>query len=528
MTKSDEQIIAETRAAAQEEIRRLVYKQRCEQDHLAFTRYFFKQRQSIKFLINWHHRRISDVIDDVISGATENVIINVAPGSSKTEVIVINFIARGLALNPWARFLHLSYSDDLALLNSQAARDIISSDEYQELWPMEIADDSKAKKRWNVLVQGKKAGGVYATSLGGQITGFRAGHMAPGFQGAILIDDPLKPEDAFSKTKLDAANRVLLTTVKSRKANPKTPIVIIMQRIAENDPTGFIEAGGVPGKWTFVKIPALIDDKYVAALPEKYKKLIQPGLKDEKGRFSYWPYKEPLNELLEMEQGKVDDSTGVAISRHVFSSQYQQAPTAVGGNIIKGAFFVKYEVLPKIKHRKIFVDTAQKTKERNDYSVLQCWGMGDDNKIYLLDLLRGKWEAPELEARTIAFWSKHHALDAEKHGALREMMVEDKSSGTGLIQSIKAKGGIPIKPIERVIDKLTRVMDVTPYIETQLVCVPKLAPFTNDFISECESFTADDSHAFDDQIDPMVDAINDMLAVGNKLRQWERLAGKTL
>ncbi len=209
-------------------------------DHLFFTRYFFKQRFGTKFIVNWHHRYLADEFDLVVQGETPNLIVTVPPGSTKTETFVIAGMARGLAINPYARFLHLSGSDDLALLNSQTCREIVRSDEFQTMWPIAIASDTKAKKRWNVMVNGKLAGGVYATSLGGQITGFRAGHMAEGFQGAIIIDDPIKPEDAFSKTKLDAANRKLLTTVKSRKANPDTPIIMIMQRIAENDPTGFI------------------------------------------------------------------------------------------------------------------------------------------------------------------------------------------------------------------------------------------------------------------------------------------------
>ena len=163
-------------------------KHECERDHLYFSRYFFKARQTAKFIVNWHHKIICDVLQDVIDGKKKNVIINVPPGSSKTELAVINFIARGLALNPRARFLHLSYSDDLALLNSQTARDLVRSDEYQALWPMEISDDAKAKKRWNVVLDGKPAGGVYATSLGGQITGFRAGHMAEGFTGCFVGD----------------------------------------------------------------------------------------------------------------------------------------------------------------------------------------------------------------------------------------------------------------------------------------------------------------------------------------------------
>lgn len=499
-------------------------KRMAEKSHLFFSRMFFYHRQNIKFKINWHHEYISDTLQEVIDGTTKNLIINVSPGSSKTELVVINFMARGLALNPRARFLHLSYSDDLALLNSQTTRDMVRSDEFQELWPMAIADDSKAKKRWNVMLEDKPAGGVYATSLAGQITGFRAGHMAPGFQGAILIDDPLKPEDAFSEAKLNAANRKLLTTVKSRKANPDTPIIVIMQRIAENDPTGFIKAGNLGIDFKHIVIPAVLDEKYVATLPEKYQKLIE---RDAQERFSYWPYKEPIAELLKMESGEGADQTGAKISRHVFNSQYQQTPKAIGGNLIRGDWFDRHTVIPKIAYRKIYVDTAQKIKKRNDYSVFECWGpAADTGKIYLLDMIRGRWEAPELERKAIEFWNKHKAMDVEKFGQLRKMMVEDKSSGTGLIQKIKLLNHIPIGEVERERaneDKLTRLMDVQAYIEQHMLSVPSDAYFTSDFISECEAFTADDTHDHDDQIDAMIDAINDLLSNKNKSKIWENL-----
>jgi predicted phage terminase large subunit-like protein len=497
-----------------------IAKKECEASHLVFTQYFFRARQNIPFQVNWHHELISDHLERVISGEIKNLVINVPPGSSKTELAVINFIARGLALNPRSRFLHLSYSDDLALLNSQSARDLITSDEFQELWPLRIADDSKAKKRWNIIVDGKPAGGVYATSLAGQITGFRAGHMVPGFQGAIIIDDPLKPEDAFSDTKLNQANRKLLTTVKSRKANPDTPIIMIMQRISQMDPTAFIKTGAVGGEWTHLVIPAVINDAYIQSLKPEFQAKITPESTEKR---SYWPYKEKISELLAMEVGEGTDKEGNRIGRHVFASQYQQDPVAVGGNIIRGAWFPHYSILPKIKYRRIFVDTAQKTKERNDFSVFECFGLGEDGKLYLLDILRGKWEAPDLEKRCIAFWQKHKAVDAKELGQLRDMNVEDKASGTGLIQKIKLMNFIPIKPIERTIDKLTRVMDVLGYLESGMVCVPGDAPFTNDFVQECEAFTADNSHAHDDQIDPLVDAVNEMLSNSNKLKVWEQL-----
>ncbi len=96
-----------------------------------------------------------------------------------------------------------------------------------------------------------------------------------------------------------------------------------------------------------------------------------------------------------------------------------------------------------------------------------------------------------------------------------------------MVQTLKLPPyNIPIEGIERDKDKLTRVMDALPYIEANQVCIPEDAPFTNDFVSECEAFTADDSHDFDDQVDPLVDAVDDMLQSGNKLKQWEALAAK--
>lgn len=503
--------------------REMLAKIKCKESHLFFTRYFFKVRQNLKLIVNWHHHLFSDIVDDVIAGRKKNVVINVAPGSSKTEFIVINFIARGLALNPWSRFLHLSGSDSLASLNSATAREIVQSDEYQALWPLKIADDAAAKKRWNVEVDGKIAGGVYATALGGQVTGFRAGHMAEGFQGAILIDDPIKPEDAFSRAKIDAANRKLVTTVKSRKANPDTPIILVMQRLAENDPSGFIEKGNLQGDWDFIRIPSVLSEGDKGRLALKYQALI-PDSPVIDGRFSYWPYKEPIDQLLAMERGDGTDQSGARVSRHVFSSQYQQAPVILGGNIIKGEHFNRVKVLPVIRYRKIYADTAQKTKEHNDYSVFEEWGYGVDGKIYLVDMIRGKWEAPELQRRAVAFWAKAKAREVEKFGILREMMVEDKSSGTGLVQTLRLLNQIPIKPVERVKDKLTRVMDALPYIECGQICIPEEAPFTSDFVKECEAFSADDTHDFDDQVDPLVDAVSDMLQSGNPMKVWEQLA----
>ena len=139
-------------------------------------------------------------------------------------------------------------------------------------------------------------------------------------------------------------------------------------------------------------------------------------------------------------------------------------------------------------------------------------------------MIRGKWEAPELKRRAVEFWNKHNAIISHEMGMLRQLVVEDKASGTGLIQDISINSSIPVTGVERTRDKLTRVMDVAGYIEAGRARIPENAPFTSDFIAECEAFTPDDSHAHDDQIDPMVDALNDMVAA-NAIDTWAKLAG---
>lgn len=389
----------------------------CERDHLFFSRYFFKHRQAIKFRVNWHHELIAEKVQGVIDGRIKNLVINVPPGSSKTELVAINLMARGLALNPRARFLHISYSDDLALLNSQTAKELVQSDEFQELWPLKVAADAKSKKRWNIEVDGRKAGGVYAVSLGGQITGFRAGHMAEGWQGAIVIDDPLKVGDAYSKPRRAKANRDLIATVKSRRANPDTPIIVIMQRLAQEDVTGFIEAGNLGPDWEQVVIPALIDDSYVAGLPAELQAKVDRSVRDEKGRFSYWPYKEPLAELLAMEAGAGADQEGGRVSRYVFSAQYQQRPAPLGGDLIKGAWFGRYAVPPRIIARKVFADTAQKDGRTQRLQRFRVLGPGRRRQAVPAGPASRQMASAGAQAAGAGFLGQEQAVQPEAVGA---------------------------------------------------------------------------------------------------------------
>lgn len=222
-----------------------------ENDGIQFMRYFFKLREGNSMVRNWHHYAIEYVLQAVYDGLISRLIINIAPGYTKTEQAVLNFIARGLAINPRSKYIHTSYSGDLAQENSSKIKDTIQSREFQELWPMRTRTDSKGKKRWFT----EHGGGMMATASGGQITGFRAGRMEAGFTGAFINDDPVKPDDAYSNVKRSAINNRFNNTMRSRLAVESVPMINIMQRIHEDDLTGYLLRGGSGDVWHHLTIP---------------------------------------------------------------------------------------------------------------------------------------------------------------------------------------------------------------------------------------------------------------------------------
>jgi predicted phage terminase large subunit-like protein len=485
-------------------------KKLCESSLLSFIRIFFKLQQGNKFTVSWHHRLLAQTLQRVVDGEINRLIINIPPRYGKTEMAVRNFIAYGLALNPRAKFIHSSYSDDLALFSSMEIKDIVQSVAYQSFWPMVIRDDVKGKKRWYT----EQGGGMMAVSTKGQVTGFGAGRMEPGWQGAFVLDDPIKPEDAASNTMRERINDRFNSTIKSRLDKESTPIVIIMQRVHELDLTGYLLEGGSEEKWHHLEIPATVQKdreypkKWKYGIPIKYE---YPDYLEESAPI--WPEK---HNTLQIEALKK--------STYIWSTQYDQRPAPFGGAIFKSKDFGSYDYLDAsqnmihrldgstvpLTHKTVYADTAMKTGENNDYSVVQLWGRAKDDRIYLLDQIRGKWEAPNLEKKFLDFLEKYRYTPPMNMMGIRAAKIEDKASGTGLIQSIGRKSkGVKILPIPRNKDKVSRAHDASIHVAAGKVMLPAYAPWLSDFLYEVEIFNEHMTHLHDDQIDPMMDAIDD-------------------
>lgn len=302
---------------------------KCISSQMAFVKYFFHAGKK-RFIENWHHRAICDALDSVIEGKIKRLIINIWPRSGKTDIAVKKFMARGLAVNPSAKFIHISYSDDLACDNSDEVRELVKSEEYQALFPyVQVSPTTDSKKKWYTT----EGGGVYAVASGGQITGFGAGAVDDGkgyrFSGAIIIDDPIKPDDALNDSAREKVNVKFETTIRNRVNSVNTPIIVIMQRLHENDLCGYLMKAD-PGEWTVLSIPA-----------------VQGG---GESAVSTWEARFPMAELRRIEER----------SPFVFETQYMQNPTPMEG--LMYASFRTYREIPVTVRaaRKNYTDTADR------------------------------------------------------------------------------------------------------------------------------------------------------------------------
>lgn len=435
----------------------------------------------------WWQREVAGVLEqfraDLEAGLRPKYVIEAPPQHGKS-VQVVEFLAWLAGHNPDLRTIYASFSERLGVRANLMLQRIFDSEDYKRLFPdtkintSNVVTISNQAMRNREIIQYVGRDGYFRnTTVRGSITGES---MDLG-----VIDDPIKGRAEAGSLTVRDATWDWFSDDFSTRFSENAGMLAILTRWHVDDPIGRLITNDAGVK--VFKYPA------IATQDEAHRK---------EGE-ALFPEHKSLGFLLERK---------ATMSATSWLSLYQQSPIVEGGEIIRGYWFGRYTVVPPLKTRIVYVDTAQKTGQRNDYSVFECWGLGQDGRLYLLDLIRDKWEAPELRRNARDFWNKHKAVPGLP--PLRRMKVEDKASGTGLIQDLKKQDKIPVEGIPRTTDKLTRVMDVVGYIESGYVLIPENAPWVQDFITECEAFAADDSHAHDDQIDPMCDAITDLLAGG--------------
>lgn len=207
--------------------------------------------------MNWHHEEICKELTDIFDRKNDNLIINIPPRHSKTTMSCY-FTAWSLARNPRSLFLYISGSEKLTNDNSRLVRSIITHPIYSNLFGVSISADTQAKNHWRT----SQGGGITTATINGQITGFGAGNLkdADEFYGAIIIDDPNKINTADSIILSSEPNERFNDTIRSRRNSTRTPIIVIQQRVFENDLSGFLLAGGGAIEFKHISFPVINAD----------------------------------------------------------------------------------------------------------------------------------------------------------------------------------------------------------------------------------------------------------------------------
>jgi predicted phage terminase large subunit-like protein len=420
------------------------------------------------FIRSWHLEAIAYQLERVRRGEIKRLIINMPPRSLKSIMASVAFPAFILGLDPTRRIICASYSGELAKKHSNDFRAVLDSRWYRSTFPGTRVGPFKNNE---TEIELTARGFRLAASVGGTLTG-RGGDI-------IIIDDPLKPDDAFSETKRTGANQWFTNTLLSRLDDKRTgAIVVVMQRVHMDDMTGFLTEQSE--EWEVLNLPAIADHDCTVPCWEGKPHLRKSG--------EVLSEREPLYVL---------DALKHVIGSDAFSAQYQQMPVPPGGAMIKRHWIVRYKELPPASERVMVLqswDTANKGGPQNDWSVCTTWIVARKMRWYLIDVWRGRVDYPALKSIVESHAKLHKA---------QRVLVEDAGAGTMLVQELRSRvpGIVGIKPEG---DKASRMAVASAKFEAGQAMLPERATWLAELEPELFAFPGG---KHDDQCDSISQAL---------------------
>lgn len=447
----------------------------CKASFYEFLVYFWDTIVEDEYQDNWHIKFICDELQTAAERVFKNqpkeydLIINVPPGSSKSTIVTIMFPAWVWTQMAHARFITGSYSSDLSTLHAVKSRDVVKSSKFQELFPglIQFKRDMDGKTAYENTSKGSR----HITSPGGTATGKHA-HF-------IIVDDPINPELAFSEVERKKAVRWMDKTMSSRKVNKKVTLtILVMQRLAEDDPTGHLLAKkGKPIR--HICLPSEITD-LDNVKPKEAEVFYHGGLLD----------------LRRLDRGVLDEAK-TDLGSVDYAGQHLQNPFAAEGGIFKRAWFKYYHELPNMRPTRTVHswDTAYKAKQQNDYNAKTAWKQFPHGH-YLTDLWMEKTTTPVLKKEIQTQYAADPA-DA--------VLIEDKASGQGILQDLEAETTLPLIGIQPESDKIVRANRAAPTVEAGNIYLPINAPWVAALVDKLCAFPG---VKHDDDVDSFTQYVN--------------------
>lgn len=453
---------------------------------LAFCCYFFEVVTRREFIVSQpigresHHIQLARIFTMILrqENTKRGIVINIPPGHGKS-VFVSMFVAWSYTHYADCNFIYTSYSLELAAKHTAFIKTIMTSPEYLYLFGVELKRDTKRKDSFKTTQEG----GVRAFGTGGAITGQDAGLPKQSrFSGGIIIDDPIKPDDAHSDTIRGNILKNYQETIRQRARGFNVPFIFIGQRLHEDDLAAYLLSGEDVIEWEPYVLEAL----------------------DAAGNALY-PEITPVDYLREMQKKQP----------YVFASQYQQDPIPAGGGIFDADDLIELDFEPDVKRTFITADTAETDKDYNDATVFSFWGVYEIESmgrktgvlgLHWIDCLEVRVQPKDLESTFLDFWQ---ACMRYKVPPLLAA-IEKKSTGVTLLSVLKNLRGIKIRDIERTRvggSKTKRFLEMQYYIASKQVSLSLGARHVDLCREHLRKITANDTHRHDDIADTLYDAV---------------------
>ena len=462
-----------------EDVERAALEAAAPHDLYLFSRYMFGEMRGYPWLRAPHHALVCDALERVYRKEVTRLIVNIPPRYSKTELAVVNFAAWALGKNPDAEFIHVSYSATLAAQNSGRIRALMQHEAYARIFP-EARLQSEAKAHLTTT----RGGAFYTVGTGGTLTGFGAGKPRDAFGGAIIIDDPMKADEARSPTMRLNVTDWFQNTLESRANSRDTPIVLIMQRLHEDDLSGFLLNGGNGEKWAHLCLPAIQSDGT-----------------------ALWKEKHTLEDLRRMEKA----------APYVFAGQYMQNPAPLDGGLFKPDRLMAVNALPACNIRWIRGWDLASTADNGDYTAGAKLGALPDGRFVIAHMVRGQYDThvrDEILRKT-----------AEEDGRQVKISLPQDPGAAGKAQIVylsKRLAGYAVNATPETGGKVTRAEPFAAQVNIGNVMYLDDGSWDkNALIAEMRLFP---NGRHDDQIDALSRAFNELMSSQNYAARFAALS----
>ena len=506
-------------------------KRRLEESLSEFVKNAWPWIDSTDYQESWALDALCDHLEAVAKGDIKKLLINFPPRCGKTKITSVCYPAwtwarseKTFSSGPNVRFLCGSYNHTLSLENSNMCRRLMMSPWYQERWGdrFQLMADQNAKFKFDNTSNGSRI----ATSVGGSLLGIGG--------DIILIDDPHNTEEVESDAERQKSLNWWAEVRSTRLNDPKrSAIIVVMQRLHEEDVSGAITHGEDYEDWTHLMLPMRHDPGRHCVTVLKYDENgdADEGFEDpRKDEELLWPerFGEKEVQLLERELGP-----------YMASGRLQQIPTPTGGAILKSEYWQVWDgdsAYPTFEYIIASCDGAYTEKEENDPSACTVWGLFRDDAGNPKVMLVWAWRK-----RLQLHGSKIDRLPGEKDDAFRarcsdewglvewlaytcrkyrvdKILIEAKASGLSAAQELArlhGHEGWGVELINPKGDKVARAHAVEPAFSQGIIYAPesetRTIAWADMVIQECAAFP---KGRFDDLTDSTTQAIKYLREIG--------------